>query len=63
MVVDKLESDLMNLMQQVRTHQYEQTVKSKKKEMRMELIKQADFLAIIETYVHISDKHDLIEKL
>ena len=56
-VVDKLDSDLTFFMQQVKSHQYEQTVKSKKKEMKMELIKQDDLLSVIEPFVRITANH------
>ncbi len=62
-IVDKLDLDTTHFMQQIRTHKYEQTVKSKKKEMKMELIKQIDFLQEVESYVQISHHQELVEKL
>lgn len=62
-IVDKLDSDMSLFIQQIRVHQYEQTVKSKKKEMKMELVKQSDFLAEVDTYVNISGHQELIETL
>lgn len=52
-VIERFDFNLNTIMEALMEHKYEQLVKSKKKEARVELIKREDFLEVLRAHTGI----------